>query len=189
MYYGPLAILLFALLSSPLLIGALRRRMRGWRLAAVLLLMAYIMFAAKYFFFPIYFVGDGLRGAGLGLELIPVRPLVEQARHMGAAVFLRNVGGNILAFLPLTFLCPMRGGVSPVPALRRKRGACSALLAGRRTDAARNQSFDARSKPRGGYQRRAAQHHRRHAWLRLLEACSGGVPQHQTHVEKTEVYR
>lgn len=105
MDYGPIAILLFALLSSPLLIGALRRRMRGWRLAAVVLLMAYIVFAAKYFFFPIYFVGDGLRGAGLGLELIPVRPLVEQARHMGAAVFLRNVGGNILAFLPLTFLC------------------------------------------------------------------------------------
>lgn len=105
MDYGPLAILLFALLSSPLLIGALRRRMRGWRFAAVVLLMAYILFAAKYFFFPIYFAGDGLRGAGLGLELLPVQPLVEQARHMGASVFLWNVGGNILAFVPLTFLC------------------------------------------------------------------------------------
>lgn len=105
MDYGPLAILLFALLSSPLLIGALRRRMRGWRLAAVVLLMAYIVFAAKYFFFPIYFTGDGLRGSGLGLELIPVQPLIEQAQYMGTAVFLRNVGGNILAFLPLTFLC------------------------------------------------------------------------------------
>lgn len=105
MDYGPLAILLVALLVSPLLIGALRRRMRGWRLAAVLLLMAYIVFAAKYFFFPIYFAGDGLRSAGLGLELIPVQPLIEQARHMGAAVFLWNVGGNILAFLPLAFLC------------------------------------------------------------------------------------
>ena len=105
MDYGPFVILLLALLTLPLLLGARKRNIRGKRLAAAVLLMAYIVFAAKYFFFPIYFAGDGLHGTGLGLELIPVQPLVEQARHMGTAVFLRNVGGNILAFLPLTFLC------------------------------------------------------------------------------------
>lgn len=102
--YGLLEILMVALLASPLVIQALRKRMRGVRLAAVVLFWAYIVFAAKYFFFPILF-HRGESSPGLGLELTPVLPLVEQARNVGASVFLRQMVGNILAFVPVTFLC------------------------------------------------------------------------------------
>lgn len=102
-HYGPLEMLLVALLASPLVIQALRKRMRGVRLAAVVLFWAYIVFAAKYFFFPILLDRERFPNSGLGLELTPVLPLVEQARNMG--VFLRQLVGNILSFVPVTFLC------------------------------------------------------------------------------------
>lgn len=103
-HYAPLEMLVVALLASPLVLQALRKRVRGLRLVAVVLLWVYVVFAAKYFFFPILF-HRGESSPGLGLELTPVLPLVEQARNVGASVFLRQMVGNILAFVPVTFLC------------------------------------------------------------------------------------
>lgn len=104
-HYGPLEILLVALLASPLVIQALRKRMRGVRLAAVVLFWAYIVFAAKYFFFPILLDRERFPNSGLGLELTPVFPLVRQAQTVGTQIFLRQLVGNILSFVPVTFLC------------------------------------------------------------------------------------
>lgn len=104
-HYGLLEMLLVALLASPLVIQALRKRMRGARLAAVVLLWAYIVFAAKYFFFPILLDRERFPNSGLGLELTPVLPLVRQAQTVGTQIFLRQLVGNILSFVPVTFLC------------------------------------------------------------------------------------
>lgn len=103
--YGLLEMLLVALLASPLVIQALRKRMRGVRLAAVVLLWVYIVFAAKYFFFPILLDRERFPNSGLGLELTPVLPLVRQAQTVGTQIFLRQLVGNILSFVPVTFLC------------------------------------------------------------------------------------
>lgn len=103
--YAQLEILLVAFMASPLVICALRKRVRGLRLAASVLLMIYVVFSAKYFFFPIWFDQGALSNSGLGLELIPILPLVEQARHMEMGIFLYQLFGNILSFAPVTFLC------------------------------------------------------------------------------------
>lgn len=103
--YAQLEILLVAFMASPLVICALRKRVRGLRLAASVLLMIYVVFAAKYFFFPIWFDRGALSNSGLGLELIPILPLVEQARHMEVGIFLYQLLGNVLSFVPVTFLC------------------------------------------------------------------------------------
>lgn len=106
-HYAPLEMLMAALLASPLVIQALRKRGRGLRLAAVVLLWAYIVFAAKFFFFPIPFDRGQFpqSSLGVGLELTPVLPLVRQVQTVGTRIFLRQLVGNILAFVPVTFLC------------------------------------------------------------------------------------
>lgn len=121
-YYAPLEMLMVALLASPLLIQALRKRVRGLQLAAVVLLWAYILFAAKYFFFPILLERGMLSNSGPGLELVPILPLVEQARNVGMGIFLHQLFGNILSFVPVTFLC-----AAAYP--RFRRFGTSALLA------------------------------------------------------------
>lgn len=113
-HYAPLEMLMVALLASPLVIQALRKRVRGLRLAAVVLLWAYIVFAAKYFFFPIPFDRGQFPQSNPGLELTPVLPLVRQAQTVGTRIFLRQLVGNILSFVPVTFLC-----AAAYPRLRR----------------------------------------------------------------------
>lgn len=103
-HYAPPEMLMVALLASPLVIQALRKRVRCLRLVAVVLLWMYVVFAAKYFFFPILF-DRGEISPGLGLELTPVLPLIRQAQTVGTQIFLRQLVGNILAFVPVSFLC------------------------------------------------------------------------------------
>lgn len=104
-FYAPLEIILVILLASPLLVHALRKHVRGLQLMATVLLMIYIVFAAKYFFFPILLDRERFPNSGLGLELTPVLPLVRQAQTVGTQIFLRQLVGNILSFVPVTFLC------------------------------------------------------------------------------------
>lgn len=96
-------VLLVVCLASPIVICALKKRVRGWALAARVLLFFYVLYAARWFFFPILLDSNG--SSGLGLELMPLLPLLELTRSAGVETALRQIGGNVLAFMPLTFLC------------------------------------------------------------------------------------
>ncbi len=106
-FYAPLEALIVMLLTLPILIKAIQRRKRGTQLIAAIVFMAYITIAAKYFFFPIMFDTASFQASGINLELVPILPLVEQAKNMGTVFFCKQVCGNVLAFVPITFLGAM----------------------------------------------------------------------------------
>ena len=122
--YAQLEILLVAFMASPLVICALRKRVRGLRLAASGLVMIYVVFAAKYFCFPIWFDQGALSNSGLD----PNAPTCRT----GAAYGDGNLFVSIVweYFIICSFDIFVRGGVPTVPALRAELAVSTRLLTG-----------------------------------------------------------
>lgn len=102
--YALLEILVVTLLASPIVIAAFVHRYQSVQKVGAVLLLAYVVYAVKYFFFPIGFDKNVFLGRGLAVNLIPFLPLVEQAKEMGLKITFYQMFGNILAFVPFSVL-------------------------------------------------------------------------------------
>ncbi len=101
--YAPLEAILLALLVSPLVIVACKRKYRGARLVSAFALAAYLVWVSKYFFFPILLDRDIAFSNGPAVQCVPFLPFLEQIRSVGWMRFLYQAAGNILAFVPISF--------------------------------------------------------------------------------------
>lgn len=102
--YAPLEALIVMILVSPIVLFALKRKYRGTRLFSAFALAAYLILISKYFFFPIILDKEIVFQEGFIVQLIPFVPFSEQIQSVGWKQFLYQAAGNILAFVPISFL-------------------------------------------------------------------------------------
>lgn len=102
--YALLEIIVVTLLASPIVIAAFLHHYKSVQKVGSILLLVYVVYAVKFFFFPIGFDKNVFLGRGLAINLIPFLPFVEQAKSMGLKIALYQIFGNILAFIPFSIL-------------------------------------------------------------------------------------
>lgn len=102
--YAPFEIIILSIIVSPIAIVALKRKYKGARLISAFALAAYIVFISKYFFFPIIIDKEMVFQSGHTVQYIPFFPFLEQIQSVGWRQFLYQAVGNILAFVPISFL-------------------------------------------------------------------------------------
>jgi Glycopeptide antibiotics resistance protein len=102
--YALFEIVLVILLSSPIVVVTFKRRYKDLQKLGAVLLVLYIVYAAKYFFFPIGIDRDVFHARGLGINIIPIVDLIRDFQTVSLRVFMFQVFGNIVSFMPLAFL-------------------------------------------------------------------------------------
>ena len=98
--YAPLEAIIVFIISSPLIFLAFRRHYTFLQKLCSVILAVYIVYAVKYFFFPVYFDRESFPAYKFAVEA----SLFSQYSGVGIGTAAFQILGNIAAFVPLTFL-------------------------------------------------------------------------------------